>query len=191
MKSIFKRIQAGELISHLDPQFKEVAETQARTKKLLLAVNQAATDEEMKEHLAKIFGKPLDANTWFFAPFFTNCGNSTKIGKSVFVNTGCRFLDIGGITIDDNVLIAPNVSLCTEGHPLEPPRDSLFAKPIHIKHDVWIGASATILPGVTVGENSMVAAGSVVVKDVPPNTVVAGVPAKVIKHINKSDQQGA
>ncbi|CAD2221335.1 Hexapeptide repeat of succinyl-transferase/Bacterial transferase hexapeptide (six repeats), putative [Angomonas deanei] len=184
MKTVFERIQGGELVSNLDPQFKELDVVVARTRKLLLAANLAPTNVEMKEHLGKIFGKPLDENTWFFAPFFTNCGNSTKIGKNVFVNTGAKFLDIGGITIDDNVLIAPNVSLCTEGHPLEPPRDSLYAKPIHIKHDVWIGASATILPGVTVGENSMVAAGSVVVKDVPPNTVVAGVPAKVIKLIN-------
>ena len=92
---------------------------------------------------------------------------------------------MGGITIDDDVLIGPKVSLVTEQHPLVPSRrGELGTKPIHIKRNVWIGAGATILPGVTVGENSVVAAGAVVSKDVPANCVAGGIPAKVIKNIN-------
>jgi len=93
-------------------------------------------------------------------------------------------LDFGGITIEDNVLIAPKVSLLTEGHPIEPEnRHALIPKPIHIKKNAWIGAGATILQGVTIGENAVVASGAVVSKDVPDNTVVGGIPAKIIKTI--------
>jgi len=93
-------------------------------------------------------------------------------------------LDLGGITIDDNVLIAPKVSLLSEGHPISPEnRRALVAKPIHIKQNAWIGAGASILLGVTIGENSIVAAGAVVSSDVPDNTVVVGIPAKIIRTI--------
>ena len=92
---------------------------------------------------------------------------------------------MGGITIEDNVLIGPKVNLITENHPLDPTdRRALICKPIVIKRNAWIGAAATILPGVTIGENAVVAAGAVVSKDVPANTIVGGVPAKIIKTIN-------
>lgn len=91
---------------------------------------------------------------------------------------------MGGITIEDDVQIGPKVNLITENHPIDPAnRKVLDLKSIHIKRNVWIGAAATILPGVTIGENSVVAAGAVVRKDVEANTIVAGVPAKVIKNI--------
>ena len=92
---------------------------------------------------------------------------------------------MGGITIEDNVLIGPKVNLITENHPLDPTdRKTLICKPIVIKRNAWIGAAATILPGVTIGENAVVAAGAVVTNDVAPNTIVGGVPAKFIKKIN-------
>ena len=96
------------------------------------------------------------------------------------------FLDLGGITIDDNVLIAPKVSLLSEGHPVSPEnRQSLVPGHIHIKKNAWIGAGATILAGVTIGENAVVAAGAVVSKDVPDNTIVGGMPAKTLNIINQ------
>jgi acetyltransferase-like isoleucine patch superfamily enzyme len=119
-----------------------------------------------------------------FTPLYINYGRHTQIGKNVFINFDCVFLDLGGITIEDNVLLAPKVSLLTESHPLDPAqRQSLIPKPILIKKNAWIGTSATILPGVTIGENAVVAAGSVVTKDVPDNVVVAGIPATFIKKI--------
>lgn len=91
---------------------------------------------------------------------------------------------MGGITIEDNVLIGPKVNLITENHPLNPAdRKALITKPIIIKKNAWIGAAATILPGVTIGENSIIAAGAVVSKDVPDNVVAGGIPAKIIKTI--------
>ena len=106
------------------------------------------------------------------------------MGKRVFINHACSFLDMGGIILEDDVLIGPKVNLITENHPLDPlERRGMLCKPILIKRNAWIGAGATILPGVTVGENSVVAAGAVVSKDVPSNTVVGGIPAKTIKTI--------
>jgi acetyltransferase-like isoleucine patch superfamily enzyme len=102
----------------------------------------------------------------------------------VFVNHGCSFLDLGGITIEDDVLIGPQVKLVTENHPVDPAnRKSLDLKSIVIQKNAWIGAGAVILLGVTIGENSIVAAGAVVTQDVPSNTIVGGIPAKHIKQI--------
>jgi len=102
----------------------------------------------------------------------------------VFINFDCTFLDLGGITIDDNVMLAPKVSLLSEGHPVAVnDRQTLIVGRIHIKRNAWIGAHATILQGVTIGENAVVAAGAVVSKDVPANTVVGGIPAKHIKYL--------
>jgi acetyltransferase-like isoleucine patch superfamily enzyme len=132
----------------------------------------------------EISGTPLQASTSIQIPFYINIGQFTQIGKNVFINHACSFLDIGGITIEDDVLIGPKVNLITESHPLNPAeRKTLLVKPIVIKQNAWIGAGATILPGVTVGKNAVVAAGAVVSKDVLANTVVGGVPARFIKNI--------
>ena len=105
-------------------------------------------------------------------PFYTTGGADIRVGRNVFVNQNCTFYDLGGLDIADDVMIGPNVSIITSGHPVEPSRRraSVIATPIVIERNVWIAAGATIIGGVTVGENSVVAAGSVVTKNVPPNT---------------------
>ena len=134
--------------------------------------------------LSRIIDVDVDATTMVFPPFQINYGRNTKIGKNVFINFDCTFLDLGGITIEDNVMLAPKVTLLSEGHPVSPnERQSLVPGHIHIKKNAWIGASATILQGVTIGENAVVAAGAVVSKDVPANTIVGGIPARHIKNI--------
>ena len=134
--------------------------------------------------LSQITGSEIDKSVDVFTPLYINYGKHTKIGKNVFINFDCTFLDLGGITIEDNVLIAPKVSLLSEGHPVAPEnRHSLLVGHIHIKKNAWLGAGAIILHGVTVGENSIVAAGAVVSTNVPDNTIVGGIPAKVIKAI--------
>ena len=182
---IFERLRNGETILPGDPQAYKMRDASYATKKLLVQMNDSSDPEEIRSLLSQVTGSEIDESTFVFTPLYINYGKHTKIGKNVFINFDCIFLDLGGITIEDNVLIAPKVSLLTEGHPVSPKnRQSLVPAPILIKKNAWIGANATILPGVTVGENAIVAAGAVVSKDVPDNSIVGGIPAKIIKKIN-------
>jgi acetyltransferase-like isoleucine patch superfamily enzyme len=184
-ENVFSRLRSGETIPSGDPEAYKLREASFATKKLLVQLNNSSDPAEIRELLSQITGSDIDESVAVFTPLYINYGKNTKIGKNVFINFDCVFLDLGGITIEDNVLIAPKVSLLSEGHPVSPSeRGSLIPGPIHIKTGAWIGAGATILPGVTIGENSVVAAGAVVSKDVPANTVVGGVPAKILKSIN-------
>lgn len=183
-KNIFERLQNGETIAADDAQAYKMREASFATKKLLMQMNNATEPEEIRDFLSEITASEIHESVTVFTPLYINYGKNTKIGQNVFINFDCVFLDLGGITIEDNVQIAPKVSLLTESHPLNPTeRQSLIPKPIHIKKNAWIGANATILQGVTIGENAIVAAGAVVSKDVPDDTVVAGIPAKIIKNI--------
>lgn len=143
------------------------------------------TPEEILKLMEQLMGKPIDKSFRMFPPFYTDCGKNTHFGKDVFLNSGCRFQDQGGITIGDGVLIGHNVVLATLNHDIDPKkRANLIPTPIVIGKNVWIGANATVLPGVTIGDGAIVAAGAVVAKDVPENTVVGGVPAKIIKMLD-------
>lgn len=183
-KTIFDRLINNEVILPNDPEAYKMREASFATKKLLVQMNNSSNPDEIRSLLSQITGSEIDESVDVFTPLYINYGKHTKIGKNVFINFDCVFLDLGGIIIEDNVLIAPKVSLLSESHPLDPKeRHALVPKAIHLKKNAWIGAGATILQGVTIGENSVVAAGSVVSKDVPDNTVVGGIPAKIIKKI--------
>jgi acetyltransferase-like isoleucine patch superfamily enzyme len=134
---------------------------------------------------SELTGRTVDESFLLIPPFYTAGGDEIRVGRNVFVNQNCTFYDLGGLDIADDVLIGPNVSLITAGHPLEPSqrRATTIGRPIVIENNVWIAAGAIVIGGVKVGENSVVAAGSVVTKDVPPNTLVAGNPARVIRSI--------
>lgn len=181
---LFKRLRIGEVIKSNDPQGYRMREESYCTKMLLTRMNNSADPSEIRELLGQITGSVIDESVAVFTPLYINYGKHTKIGRNVFINFNCTFLDLGGITIDDDVLIAPNVCLLSEGHPVSAvDRHSLVPKSIHIKRNAWIGAGAIILQGVTVGENAVVAAGAVVSKDVPDNTIAGGIPAGFIKYI--------
>ncbi|MCQ2392208.1 MAG: sugar O-acetyltransferase [Kiritimatiellae bacterium] len=140
--------------------------------------------EEVRAVLERLWECDLDESVVVWPPFYTDCGKNTHVGRRVFVNSGCQFQDQGGIWIGDDVLIGPQVVIATLNHEQEPDdRASMWAKPVRIGDKVWIGAHATILPGVTIGEGAIVGAGAVVAKDVPPRTVVGGVPAKILKKV--------
>ncbi|WPV00689.1 DapH/DapD/GlmU-related protein [Mucilaginibacter sp. cycad4] len=184
MNDIFDRLKSGELVELTDPDFFKVNEVVSRTLALSPLLNAATSVGEIRERLGEITGTALDKSTAVFAPFYTNFGRFIKLGKNVFINHACSFLDMGGITLEDDVLIGPKVNLITENHPLDPAaRRGLICRPILIKRKAWIGAGATILPGVTIGENAVVAAGAVVSRDVPDNSIAGGIPAKIIKTI--------
>ena len=146
------------------------------------------TPEELRVLFARLTGQPVDESFSLFPPFYTDCGKNIHIGKHVFINMGCKFQDQGGIFIGDGVLIGHNVVLATLNHAMQPERRSdMLPAPIHIGKRVWIGSNATVLPGVTIGDGAVVAAGAVVTRDVPANTVVGGVHAKVIRHIHEEE----
>lgn len=183
---ILERLKYGEPIRLNDPQYYKINEIVTRTIKLSQQLNASDNIDDVRELLSEIIGTKIDESTTIFPPFYTNFGKFISIGKNVFINHVCSFLDMGGITIEDEVLIGPKVNLITENHPTDPnDRRALITKPIVIKRKAWIGAGATILPGVTVGENSIIAAGAVVSKDVPDNVIVGGIPAKIIKEIKQ------
>jgi acetyltransferase-like isoleucine patch superfamily enzyme len=141
--------------------------------------------DEVRALFSELIGKKVDESFLLIPPFYTTGGVDISVGRNVFVNQNCTFYDLGGLDIGDDVLVGPNVSIITSGHPIEPSQRRAFVigKPIVIERNVWIATGATIIGGVTVGENSVVAAGSVVTKDVPRNTLVGGNPAKAIRSI--------
>lgn len=142
------------------------------------------TSEEILEILDQLTGMNIDKSFRIFPPFYTDCGKNIHIGKDVFINSGCRFQDQGGITIGHGSLIGHNVVLATLNHHMDPKKraDMIPAK-IIIGKNVWIGSNVTVLPGVSIGDGAIIAAGAVVTKDVKDNIIVGGVPAKIIKKI--------
>ncbi len=146
--------------------------------------NGSHTQEELCELFSELTGHAVDMSFKLFPPFYTDFGKNIKVGRNVFINSGCCFQDQGGIEIGDGTLIGHQVVIATLNHDPDPEkRGDMFPRPVKIGAKVWIGSHATLLPGVTVGEGAIAAAGAVVTRDVPPRSVVAGVPARVIKSI--------
>lgn len=141
--------------------------------------------DEVRALFSELIGKVVEDSFLLIPPFYTTGGADITVGRNVFVNQNCTFYDLGGIDIADDVMIGPNVSIITSGHPIAPSqrRAGVIAKPVVIEKNVWIAAGAIVIGGVTVGENSVVAAGSVVTRDVPPNSLVGGNPARIIRSI--------
>ena len=146
--------------------------------------------QQLRALFSRLIGQPVDESFAMFPPFYTDCGKNIHIGKHVFINMGCKFQDQGGIFIGDGALIGHNVVLATLNHAMSPhDRGTMIPAPIHIGKNVWIGSNATILPGVTIGDGAIVAAGAVVTRDVPENTSVGGVPARIMRHLSKEELQ--
>ena len=158
--------------------------TQEAMKITNLMNNKYLPPSDLRRYMSVLIGQEIDEGFGLFPPFFTNCGKNIHLGKNVFINSGCHFQDQGGIYIGDGTFIGHNVILATLNHDLNPnSRGDMWPKPIHLGKKVWIGSGAIVLPGVSIGDNSVIAAGSVVTKDVPENSVYGGNPAKFIKKI--------
>lgn len=183
--NIFERMRAGELILETDPDYPALYAEFEKTMRTVAQLNSGYhTPAEIRGLLSAIWGQEIDESVRMFPPFYTAFGKFTTVGRGVFVNFGCTFLDRGGITLEDEVFIGPNVQLLTENHPERPSeRRNVYTKPILIRRGAWIGAGAIVLPGVTVGRHSIVAAGAVVTKEVPDGVIVAGNPARIMREI--------
>lgn len=184
---IFERMRQGELILESDPEYPRLKEALLRGMRITGQLNAAYhTPAQTRAAISELTGQTLDESVWIVPPFRTDFGQFIRFGRKVFVNSGCIFMDRGGITLEDGVFIGPDVKLITENHAEEPGlRHNVYTRPILIRRNAWIGAAAVILPGVTVGENAIVAAGAVVTKDIPDNTLAAGVPAKAVRKIKE------
>lgn len=144
------------------------------------------TPDELKALMEELTGRPVPGGFALFPPFNADCGKNIFFGEDVFINSGCKFQDQGGVYLGDRCLIGHNVVLVTLNHHMEPSRrGGMVPKPIRLGNDVWIGSGSIVLPGVTIGDGAVVAAGSVVTKDVEACVVVAGVPARVVKYIQE------
>jgi acetyltransferase-like isoleucine patch superfamily enzyme len=186
MKDFIDFCKKGNPISGENKELHELlTQCSYQAQKITMELNTSYhSKEEIVEIFSKLTGTEVDSSFMCFPPFYTDFGRNINIGKNVFFNTGCSFQDRGGISIGDGTMIGMNVTIATLNHglPLET-RNVTYPSPVIIGKNVWIGSNATILPGVTIGDNSVVAAGAVVTKDVQENTVVAGVPAKELNKI--------
>jgi acetyltransferase-like isoleucine patch superfamily enzyme len=175
------------MIARKTPESAAMSANLNRAMAITATLNQLTFNDadKVRALFGDLIGKKVDDSFLLIPPFYTTGGVDISVGRNVFVNQNCTFYDLGGLDIADDVMIGPNVTIVTSGHPIEPSqrRASVIAKPIVIERNVWIAAGATIIGGVTIGENSVVAAGSVVTKDVPQNTLVAGNPARVLRSI--------
>lgn len=166
------------------PNEERMAES-IRSSQLCFKINNTMPQtEECKELIKELFGDNLGENTIINPPIFVNLANNVKIGNNVVLMNGFQCMSAGGLVIEDDTKIALNCTIATNNHDFYD-RPVLTCKPVHIKKNVWIGVNTTILPGVTIGKNSIVGACSVVTKDVPDNTIVVGNPARVIKYLDE------
>lgn len=180
---------AAKRVQIPSPEWDATANAVRRAMRLTAELNKLSFDDAAKVRaiFSELTGQKVDETFNLIPPFYTAGGLEIRVGRRVFINQCCTIYDMAGVDIADLVMIGPNVNIITAGHPLEPSKRRAYveAKPVVIEKNVWIATGATILGGVTVGENSVVAAGAVVTKDVPPNSFVAGVPARVIRSLEE------
>ncbi|MCM1449868.1 MAG: sugar O-acetyltransferase [Clostridiales bacterium] len=186
LKEFLEMMKCRKTVTAGSPAHELMHRSYAESQRLMLDYNNNPhTDEERTRLLSNLTGEEVHESVKVMVPFQADFGKNIHFGKNIFINAGCKFQDHGGIYIGDNALIGHNCVMATINHDERPShRGDNIPAPIHIGNNVWIGANVTILSGVTIGENAIVAAGAVVTKDVAPNTIVGGVPAKIIRKIN-------
>lgn len=179
---------AGELYDPLDP---ELSRERQRCRELCKLLNDSREDqqEERRRLIAELLGYPSDA--WIQPPFFCDYGYNIALGSKVFFNFNCVVLDVMRVAIGNNVLFGPSVQIYTATHPISATERRAwreFAKPVSVGSDVWVGGGAILCPGVTIGERSVIGAGSVVTRPIPADVFAAGNPCRVIRDLAKQDE---
>ena len=178
-------MESGEVIPAGTPVHEKMHELSQEALRITMEINNKYhSPHELRTLMSELTGREIDSSFGLFPPFYTDCGKNIRIGRRVFINSGCKFQDQGGITIGDDVLIGHNCVIATLNHVMDPDRRAdMTAAPVRIGNKGWIGANVTILQGVTIGDGAVLAAGAVVNRDVPARTIVGGTPARVLKHI--------
>lgn len=182
-----ERIAEGKLFTDY---CEGLPEDRVNCKKTMMQFNASAPDDVpgRMELLNKLFGEETKA--WIEPPFYCCYGTNITIGEGSYVNFNCNFVDDGKITVGKAVMFGPGVTIAMVGHPINPKmREYMYTDSVRIEDNCWIGAGVTICPGVTIGENSVIGAGSVVVHDIPANSVAAGNPCKVLREIGEQDEK--
>ena len=190
MQSLDDKLRSGELYSCIDP---ELQQRQQECLEVLYDYNHSRPGETKRrvELLNKLLAN-MGENYYIEPPLHANWGCHTHLGNNVYANFNLTLVDDTDIYIGDSVMLGPNVVLATAGHPVDPELRRLvyqFNQPIHIGNNVWLGAGVIVLPGVTIGDNSVVGAGSVVTKDIPANVVAVGNPCRILREINEHDRE--
>lgn len=181
-----ERIHSGKLFTD---GCEGLPEERIAGKKNMTAFNQTMPEDMTGRMTAlnRLLGKETKA--WVEPPFYCCYGTNISLGEGTYVNVNCNFIDDGKINIGEKVMFGPAVTIATVGHPINPNmREYMYAAPVTIEDNCWIGAGAVICPGVTIGENSVIGAGSVVIKDIPANSVAVGNPCRVIRPIGEQDE---
>lgn len=187
LTDLLAALDAGETITGSSPGHALMHETSQEALRVAGELNSGYhPPARVRELLAELIGEPVDETVTLFPPFTADFGKNITLGKRVFINSGCRFQDQGGITIGDDCLIGHNAVIATLQHGIDPRRRAdLIPSPVVIGHNVWLGANVTVLPGVTIGDDSVIGAGSVVSKDIPPGVIAVGAPARVVRTIDR------
>ena len=185
LDELLTALNAGETITAGSPLHEAMHHASQAALRITGELNSGYHEpEQVRELLSRLTGKPVDETVAVFPPFSADFGRNITLGKRVFINSGCRFQDQGGISIGDDCLIGHNAVLATLNHDLSPSRRAdMHPAPITLGRNVWLGSNVTVLPGVTIGDDAVVAAGAVVTKDVPARSVVVGSPARVIRSV--------
>lgn len=190
LSEFLDRVGRGETFDAGSPAHALMHETAQEALRITADLNTGyRTPEEVRSLLSRLTGAPVEESVTVFPPFYCEFGKNLRFGRGVFVNTGCSFQDTGGITIGDGSLIGHGSIITTLNHGVEPARrGDMIPGPVVIGRDVWLGARVTIVPGVTIGDGAIVGAGAVVTKDVPARAIVGGVPAKLIRMIEETEE---
>lgn len=184
-KEFLERLACKECVYAGSDMHQMMCELSGRAMQITCELNGSYhAPDDIKKLFSELIGKQVDESFMMFPPFYTDCGLGITVGKNVFINSCCNFQDQGGISIGDGSQIGHKVTMATLNHGIAPEyRGTLYPAPIAIGKNVWIGAAATLMPGISIGDNSIIGAGSVVTKDIPQNSIAVGNPCRVIKSI--------
>lgn len=192
-ETLMDLLNAGRLLDPRTPEGVLMNEISSRAREICSLINKESSDvTRIGELFSELIGETVPDSFRLFPPFTSDFGRNIHLGENVFINSGCRFQDQGGIWIGSGTLIGHNVVIATLNHDLDPGnRQAMFPKPVVLGENVWVGAGAIIVPGITVGDGAVIGAGSIVTRDVEARMVVAGNPARPIREVTETPKEAA